>query len=79
MNWYLETKLRHGTEEWDILREGFFMAFSFEDGFECIDEALQEVKAAIFKIPQDPLELIQPYLSTQLCHALECYYVTTEK
>jgi len=60
MNWYLETELHHGTSEWDILREGFIMKFSFEDGFDCIDEALQEVKASIFRIPLDPLDLIQP-------------------
>ena len=40
MNWYLETKLRHDTEEWDILRQGFLMTFNFKDGFECIDEVL---------------------------------------
>ena len=51
MNWYIETELCHGTGEWDILREGFMMTFSFEDGFDSIDEALQEVKAAIFGIP----------------------------
>jgi len=52
--------------------------FNFEDGFESIDEALQEVKAAIFRIPQDPLELIQPDWSTQLRHALECYNMTAK-
>jgi len=36
MNWYLDTKLCHGTEEWDVLRQEFFMTFSFES----IDEAL---------------------------------------
>lgn len=40
INWYLEIDLRHGTAEWDILREGLLMTFSFEDGFESIDEAL---------------------------------------
>jgi len=79
MNWYLETKLCHGIDEWDILRKGFIMTFSFEDGFDCIDEALQEVKAVIFRIPQDPLNLIQPDWTTQLRHALECYNVTAEK
>ena len=58
MNWYLETGLRHGTGEWHILHEGFIMTFNFEDGFDCIDEALQEVKAVIFTIPQDPSNLI---------------------
>ena len=27
MNWYLETKLHHGTCEWDILCEGFIIAW----------------------------------------------------
>lgn len=40
MNWYLEMQFCHGTMEWDILREGFLMTFSFEDGFKSIDEAL---------------------------------------
>ena len=50
MNWYIETKLCHGTGKWDILREGFMMTFSFKDGFDSIDEVLQEVKASIFRI-----------------------------
>lgn len=78
MNRYLETKLFHGTAEWDILRGGFLMTFSFEDGFESIDEALQEVKAVNFRILQEPLEWVQPDWSTQLCHALECYNVAAE-
>jgi len=79
MNWYLEMELRHGTEEWEVLKQGFLMTFTFVDGFECIDEALQEVKASIFIIPQDPLDLIQPYWTTQLRHTLECYNVSAEE
>lgn len=78
MNWYLETELHHGTEEWDILRHGYLMTFSFEDGFDYIDTTLQEVKATIFRIQQDPLELIQPYWTTQLSNALEFYNVVVE-
>ena len=52
--------LYYRTGKWDILHKGFMMTFSFEDGFDSIDEALQEVKATIFSIPQDPLDLIQP-------------------
>lgn len=59
MNWYLEMELFHGTMEWDILKESFLMTFSFEDGFKRIDEDLYEVKVVIFRIPQDPLELVQ--------------------
>lgn len=33
MNWYLETKLHHGTTEWDILRNIFLLTFSFEEEF----------------------------------------------
>ena len=40
INFHLETKLCHGTEEWDVFHQGFFMTLRFEDGFECIDEAL---------------------------------------
>jgi len=68
MSWYLEIELRHGTTKWDVLSEGFFMKFSIEDGFESIDDALQEVKVAIFRILKDPVELIQLDWSTQLCH-----------
>ena len=55
------------------------MAFKFEDGFYCIREALQEVKAMIFRIPQNPLDLIQPDWTTQLSHVLECYNMTDEE
>jgi len=34
INWYLEIEICHDTDEWDNLRQGFFMTFSFEDGFE---------------------------------------------
>lgn len=54
------------------------MTFSFEDEFENIDEAPQEVKVMIFSILQDTLELVEPDWSTQFCHALECYNVTVD-
>jgi len=60
----METELHHGIEEWDILRQGFITTFSFEDGVDYIDAALQDVKAVIFRIPQDPLDLIQPDWTT---------------
>lgn len=55
------------------------MTFNFDDGFDCIDVALQEVKAAIFRISQDPLDLVQPDWTTQLSHALECYNMIAEE
>lgn len=79
MNWYVETELHHGTGEWDILLKGFMMTFSFEDKFDGIEEELQEVKATIFRIPRDPLDLTQPEWDTQLSCTLECYNVTDEE
>lgn len=65
MNWYLETdQLRHGMVEWDVLRERFLLSFNFEDGFKCIDEALQEIKDIIFRIPKELVEWVQLDWST---------------
>ena len=61
MNWYTETELCHGKSEWDILCEGFLLTFTFEDRWSnTVDDALQVVKATIFKIPQEPMEVLQP-------------------
>ena len=65
--------------EWDILREGFLLTFNFENRFANIDEALQEIKAIIFRMPHEPIELIQSDSNTQLRHALEFYNVTIEE
>ena len=65
MNWYTEMELRHGTSEWDILREGFLLTFTFEDRWwDTVDDVLQAVKAAIFKMPQEPREVLQPEWAT---------------
>lgn len=58
MNWHLQTELSHGTMEWDLLKEGFLLTFNFEYGFTSIDEALQEIKAVIFRMPQEPMEWV---------------------
>lgn len=79
MNQYLKTKLRHGTMEQDILREGFLLTFIFEDSFVSIEEALQEIKALIFSTSEEPLEWFHPDWSTQLHHVLEFYNVTAEE
>lgn len=42
------------------------LIFSFEDGFECVDEVLQEIKAAIFKILEEPVAWVQPDWNMQL-------------
>lgn len=72
MNWYMEMELRHGTTKWDVLKGSSLLIFSFEDGFECIDESLQEIKDAIFRILEEHIVWVQPDWSMQLCHALEC-------
>ena len=40
------------------------MTFRFEDGFENINETLQEVEVEIFRVLQDPLDFIQPDWAT---------------
>ncbi len=41
MNWYTETELRHGMGEWDVLREGLMLTFTFEDRWsDTVDDAL---------------------------------------
>ena len=79
MNWYIETELCYGTSKWDVLCEGFVMTFNFEDGCDSIDEALQEVKVTIFRMPQESVKMIQPQWAAQLSCALECYNVATEE
>jgi len=80
MNWYIETELRHGMSEWDILCEGFLITFMFEDcWWDAVDDALQAVKATIFKIPLEPMEVIQAKWVTQLSYELECYNMNTKE
>ena len=55
------------------------MTFSFEDEQDSIKEVLQEVKATIFRIPQEPLDLSQLEWATQPSCTLECYNVTAEE
>ena len=43
-----------------------------------MDDALQVLKATIFKIPLEPEEIVQPDWSRQLSQALECYNVQVE-
>lgn len=63
-NWYTEIEIRHGTTKWDVLHEGFLLTFSFEDPWaDTVEDALQAVKATIFKISQEPRELVQPVWS----------------
>ena len=64
MNWYLKTELCHGIVEWDVLKEGFLLTFSFEDKFSSIDEALQEIKVVIFRTSKELMEWTEPDWST---------------
>ena len=43
-DWYLETELRRGTNEWNMLTESFLLTFSFEIGFRCLNEALKDIQ-----------------------------------
>jgi len=48
MNWYLETKLRHGSVNWTDSVDGFILTFIFEYDCSCLDLDLQVIKAKIF-------------------------------
>lgn len=48
-NWYLETKLQHGTACWAEMVHGFIITFIFEDDYPNIDAALNIVKKKIFE------------------------------
>lgn len=65
--------------KWDIPRESFLLTFSSEDEVACIDEVLQEIKATIFNIHEEPVQWVQQDLNTQMCHALECYNMTAKE
>ena len=59
MNCYTKMELHHGMSEWDVLHESFLLTFTFEDHLsDIVDDALQVVKAIIFKIPQEPMEVL---------------------
>lgn len=61
MNWYTGMEIHHGMSKWDILRKGFLLTFTFEDHWwDVVDDVLQVVKVVIFKIPQEPMEVLQP-------------------
>jgi len=80
MNWYIETELHHGTSDWDILHQSFLLTFKFGDHWwDTIDDTLQVIKVAIFKIPHELIELIQPEWATKLSCTLESYNVKTEE
>ena len=66
MNLYLEMEMQHETADYDEMKDIFLLTFSFEDRFECIDEALQEIKETIFRTLVEPITWIQPYWSTIL-------------
>lgn len=55
---------RNEAVTWDFLKEIFLFNFSFEDGFECIDEVLQDIKATIFRMMGELVACVQPDWST---------------
>lgn len=55
------------------------MTFNFEDGWDSIDEALQELKETIFRIAHESIESIQPKWVAPLSCTLECYNVFAEE
>lgn len=61
------------------MKESFILTFSFENGFQCIDDALQEIRAMIFRTPKEPMTWVQPHQNAHLQQILECYNLTIEE
>ena len=56
------------------------LTFTFEGRWsDTVDDMLQAVTVVIFKMPQEPLEMLQRVWATQLSSALECYNVQVEE
>jgi len=60
INWYLETDLHHGTVNWNDMKDNFIFTFSFVDGFQFIDDALQEIREEILWTPNELIAWLQP-------------------
>lgn len=79
MNWYLETELIHGSADQYDMKESFILTVSFHNGFHCIDDSLQEIRARIFQTPNELMTWVHPNLNMQLQHTIECYNMVAEE
>ena len=55
-NWYTETELCNGTQNWSLLIDGFTLTFEFESEYPKIDDALGVIRTKIFEDGPLPLD-----------------------
>lgn len=53
-HWFMETKLRHGTESWYTLTDNLYLTFEYQSEHPLVDDALELVH---LKITEDPLPI----------------------
>ena len=69
-NWYTETELRRGTENWPLMVDGYELTFNFESNYPEVDDVLESIKERIFETDL-LLEVSYQDWSAQLETALE--------
>ena len=77
-NWYTETELRRGSENWSLMINGFKLTFGFESEYPEIYDALEVIRTKVFE--DGPLPLFnQLDWAAQLENALECYKLAADE
>ena len=62
-NWYTETELHRGTENWPLLVDGFELTFNFESECPKIDNALWSIRARVFEADPLPMNSYQDWVA----------------
>ena len=60
-NWYTETELHRGTENWPLMIEGFELNFNFESEYPEIDDALGSIREKVFEASPFPVANYQDW------------------
>ena len=77
-NWYTETEVRKGSENWSLMIDGFNLTFEFDSEYPEIDDDLEVIRMKIFEDGPFPL-YNKPECVVQLENALECYNLAADE
>ena len=77
-NWYIETELCRGSENWYLMIDGFKLTFGFEFEYPENDDALEMIRTKVFEDGSFPL-YNQPDQVAQLENALACYNLAVDE
>ena len=61
------------------MKDNFIFTFSFVDGFQFIDDALQEIREEILWTPNELIAWLQPNQNAHSQNALECYNTNSKE